>query len=79
MCLGIPSRIVDIDLATKTGRVDHLGTKVAADFALIEEPRIGDWVILHAGFAISRLNDDEARKTLDLLREVAEKDASFLG
>ncbi len=79
MCLGIPSRIVDIDPATKIGRVDHLGTKVAADFALIEEPRIGDWVILHAGFAISRLDDDEARKTLDLLREVADKDASFLG
>lgn len=79
MCLGIPSRIVDIDPKTKTGRVDHLGTKVAADFALIENPRCGDWVILHAGFAISRLDDDEARKTLDLLREVAEKDASFLG
>lgn len=78
MCLGIPSRIVDIDPATKAGRVDHLGIKVAADFTLIEDPRVGDWVILHAGFAISRLDEDEARKTLDLLREVAEKDASIL-
>ncbi|MDD8027884.1 MAG: HypC/HybG/HupF family hydrogenase formation chaperone [Acidobacteriota bacterium] len=78
MCLGIPSKIVEIDAALKTGRVDHLGTKVAADFALLDEPRIGDWVILHAGFAISRLDDEEAKKTLDLLREVAEQDPSFL-
>jgi hydrogenase expression/formation protein HypC len=78
MCLGIPSKIVEIDAASRTGRVDHLGTKVAADFALIEEPKIGDWVILHAGFAISRLDEEEAHKTLDLLREVTEKDPSFL-
>jgi len=78
MCLGIPSKIVELDSGRKTGRVDHLGTKVAADFALLEEPRIGDWVILHAGFAISRLDDGEARKTLALIREVAEKDPSFL-
>jgi hydrogenase expression/formation protein HypC len=78
MCLGIPSKIVEIDSVQKTGRVDHLGTKVAADFALLEEPKVGDWVILHAGFAISRLDEEEARKTLDLLREIAGKDASFL-
>jgi hydrogenase expression/formation protein HypC len=78
MCLGIPSKIVEIDAALKTGRVDHLGTKVAADFALLDDPRVGDWVILHAGFAISRLDDEEAKKTLDLLREVAEQDPSFL-
>ena len=64
--------------ALKTGRVDHLGTKVAANFALLDEPKVGDWVILHAGFAISRLDDEEARETLDLLREIAEKDAAFL-
>ncbi|MCX6561638.1 MAG: HypC/HybG/HupF family hydrogenase formation chaperone [Candidatus Aminicenantes bacterium] len=78
MCLGIPSKIIELDSAFKTGRVDHLGTRVAADFALIDDPRIGDWVILHAGFAISRLDDEEAQKTLELLREIAAKDASFL-
>jgi hydrogenase expression/formation protein HypC len=71
MCLGIPSKIVSVDETLKTGQVDHLGTKVLVNFALLDEARIGEWVIVHAGFAISKLNDQEARETLDLLREIA--------
>jgi hydrogenase expression/formation protein HypC len=71
MCLGIPSKIVAFDPVHKTGQVDHLGTKVLVNLALLDDPRIGEWVIVHAGFAISRLNDQEARETLDLLREIA--------
>jgi hydrogenase expression/formation protein HypC len=71
MCLGIPSKIVSVDANLKTGQVDHLGTKVLVNFALLDEARIGEWVIVHAGFAISKLNDQEAKETLDLLREIA--------
>ena len=74
MCLGIPSKIVSIDEIHKTGQVDHLGTRVLVNLALLDDPRIGEWVIVHAGFAISRLNDQEARETLDLLREIAAHD-----
>ncbi len=73
MCLGIPSKVIEVDEVHRTGRIDYLGTKVKTNFALLENVKIGDWVIVHAGFAISRLDEDDARETLDLLREIAEK------
>jgi hydrogenase expression/formation protein HypC len=73
MCLGLPVKIVEVDAAGHAGKVDYLGTKVRTSFALIENARLGDWVIVHAGFAISRLDESEAQETLSLLREIAEK------
>jgi hydrogenase expression/formation protein HypC len=72
VCLGIPARVTQIDAASQ-GKVDYLGTKVRVDFTLLENIRPGDWVIVHAGFAIARLDEEEARETLDLLREIAER------
>ena len=72
MCLGIPAKVVQID-ESKQGKVDYLGTKVKTNLTLLENVKIGDWVIIHAGFAISKLNEEEARETLSLLREIAEK------
>ena len=73
MCLGIPSKVIEVDEVHKTGKIDYLGTKVRTNFALLDDIRIGDWVIVHAGVAISRLSETDARETLDLLREIAEK------
>lgn len=70
MCLAIPVRVVEIDASGDAGKVDYLGTKIGANFALIRDVRVGDWVIVHAGFAISRLDEAEARETLALLRDV---------
>jgi len=72
MCLGIPAKVINID-PSKLGKVDYLGTKVKANFSLLESVEVGDWVIIHAGFAISKLNEDEAQETLQLLREYIEK------
>ena len=72
MCLGIPAKVVQID-ESKQGKVDYLGTKIKVNLTLLEDVKIGDWVIIHAGFAISKLNEEEARETLSLLREIAEK------
>jgi hydrogenase expression/formation protein HypC len=72
MCLGIPAKVVQID-ESKQGKVDYLGTKVKTNLTLLEDVKIGDWVIIHAGFAISKLDEEEARETLSLLREIAEK------
>lgn len=72
MCLGIPAKVVQID-EPNHGKVDYLGTKVKTNLTLLEDVKIGDWVIIHAGFAISKLNEEEARETLSLLREIAEK------
>jgi len=70
MCLAIPVRVIEVDSPGLSGKVDYLGTKIQANFALLEGVRLGDWVIVHAGFAISRLDEKEAKETLDLLREV---------
>jgi len=50
---------------------DYLSTKIKANFVLLEDVKLGDWVILHAGFAISQMNEEEAQETLQLLREYA--------
>jgi hydrogenase expression/formation protein HypC len=71
MCLGIPAKVISID-EQNLGKVDYLGTKIKANFSLLENISVGDWVILHAGFAISSLNEEEAQETLALLREFAE-------
>jgi hydrogenase expression/formation protein HypC len=71
MCLGIPAKVVQIDDSQK-GKVDYLGTRVKTDFALLEGVEEGDWVIVHAGFAIAKLDEEEAQETLTLLREYAQ-------
>ncbi len=73
MCLAIPAKVTEVDEALQAGKVDYLGTKVKVNFALITGVQAGDWVIVHAGFAISKLDEQEARETLNLLREIAEK------
>lgn len=70
MCLGIPAKVIEIDDSNQ-GKVDYLGTKVKTNFALLEEVKPGDWVIVHAGFAITKLDEEEAQETLEMLREIA--------
>lgn len=71
MCLGIPAKVVKVDSSQK-GKVDYMGTKVETNFALLENIQVGDWVIVHAGYAITKMNEQEAQETLQLLREYAE-------
>ena len=73
MCLGIPAKVIQID-DSKEGKVDYLGTKVRTSFALLEDVKVGDWVIIHAGFAISKLEEEEAQETLTLLKEIANQE-----
>jgi hydrogenase expression/formation protein HypC len=73
MCLGIPAKVTQID-ASGLGKVDYIGTKVRVNFSLLEDVKPGDWVIVHAGFAISKLDEQEAQETLSLLREIAAKE-----
>jgi hydrogenase expression/formation protein HypC len=70
MCLGIPAKVIEVNESNQ-GKVDYLGTKIKTNFSLLEDIRLGDWVIVHAGFAISVLNEEEAQETLSLLRELA--------
>lgn len=69
MCLGIPGEILAIDpTAPRTGTVDFGGIRRSVCLAYAPEAEIGDYVIVHVGFAISRVRPDEAAKTLAVIR-----------
>jgi len=71
MCLGIPAKVIEVG-QQKQGKIDYLGTRVKTNFSLLEDIKPGDWVIVHAGFAISKLNEEEAEKTLELIKKFLE-------
>lgn len=75
MCLGIPGRIVSFEespIGMHMGKVEFGGISREVCLAYTPEAQVGDWVIVHAGFAISLLNEEEARQTLEALAELAE-------
>jgi len=75
MCLGIPGRIVEIreDAGLPMGVVDFGGVRREACLAYVaDEVALGDYVIVHVGFALSRVDEDEARRTLEILRQMGE-------
>ena len=69
MCLAIPSKIVNIENNVATIDVD--GVKKEASLLLIEDPKVGEYVIVHAGFAINKINEEHALESLKLMREAA--------
>ncbi len=69
MCLAVPMKIESID--GDLGTVDINGIKRQIGLTLIEEPTIGDYVLVHAGFAIQKINEEEAAETIKLLNEFA--------
>jgi hydrogenase expression/formation protein HypC len=69
MCLAIPSKIVKIEDNVATIDVD--GVQREASLLLVENPEVGDYVIVHAGFAINKINEEDALESLKLLREAA--------
>lgn len=70
MCLSIPARIVSFD--GDLAEVSAGGAVFKAGLHLIENPEIGEYILLHAGFAIQRISEKEALETLELLREISE-------
>ncbi len=70
MCLAVPARIVEID--GHRARVEISGVVRDASLMMLPEAQIGDYVIMHAGFAIQRLDEDEALATLDLFAQMEE-------
>jgi len=70
VCLAIPGKIVEIDSTKQSAIVDYgSGTKRKANVSLVEV-KIGDYVLVHAGFAIQVLDEKEAQETLALFREM---------
>ena len=79
MCLGIPGQIVEItDADNLIAKVDIASVKRSVNIACVIDDGhpidacVGDWVLVHVGFAMSRIDEDEAHKTLALLSELGE-------
>lgn len=70
MCLAIPMKIIDIDGAIATAEVDGVTRQARLDL-LLPDVDVGDYVLIHAGLAISRVDPEDAAATLDLLRKLA--------
>jgi len=76
MCLAIPGQVVEfVDDANRLARVDVAGVRRNVNVALLQNgdaPGIGDWVLIHVGFALSKVDEEEAQATLRLLEQMGE-------
>jgi hydrogenase expression/formation protein HypC len=75
MCLAVPGRIISVetpDPLLRSGRVDFAGVVKSVNLSYVPEAGIGDYVLVHVGFAISTIDEVEARQVFDYLREMGE-------
>jgi hydrogenase expression/formation protein HypC len=73
MCLGIPAQIVElVDPEAGIAKAEISGVRRDVSVALCPEAGLGDWVLVHVGFALARIDEDEARETLELLGQMGE-------
>jgi hydrogenase expression/formation protein HypC len=68
MCLAIPAKVVEIDGGM--GIIDMEGTRRSVSLLLQDDVRVGDYVIVHAGFVIQKVDEEAARETLQLLKQM---------
>jgi hydrogenase expression/formation protein HypC len=74
MCLAIPGKLLTVEdhFITRVGSVEFGGITRQANLDFVPEARVGDYVLVHVGFAISRIDEAEALRTLEILREMGE-------
>ena len=74
MCLGIPGKVIDVreEAGLVMGRVDFGGVRKEACLAYVPDVKVGDYVVIHVGFAISRVDEEEAIRTLELLSQMGD-------
>jgi hydrogenase expression/formation protein HypC len=74
MCLGVPGKVIEIyeQNGLKMGKLDFGGSTQEACLEYIPEIELGEYCVIHAGFAISKLSEEEAQETLKLLQELAD-------
>jgi len=79
MCLAVPGRVVAVDSGPATarvGRVDFGGVAREVNLAFVPEADVGDFVLVHVGVAIGRIDEDEAARVFRYLREIGEVEIS---
>ncbi len=76
MCLAMPARVVEL-LSKDNALIDLGGVRKEISLALVEDVAVGDYVILHVGYALQKLDIEEAEKTLALFAELATEQPQF--
>jgi hydrogenase expression/formation protein HypC len=73
MCLGVPGKVLEIYTkdGLRMGKVEFGGVKREACLEYVPEVDLGDYVVVHVGFAISQVSEEQALETLDMLREIS--------
>ena len=73
MCLGVPGKILEIYTSgtLQMAKIDFGGVVREACVEAVPEAKVGDWTIIHAGFALNLMSEEEAAETLDVLRQLA--------
>lgn len=72
MCLSIPGKIVSID--DEIAKVSIGGSEVEASLQLLDDVKVGEYVLVHSGFALERISDEEAQKMLETIRAMGQLD-----
>ena len=73
MCLAIPAQIVEIvDPEGALAKAEISGVRRSVSYALCPEVEVGDWVLIHVGFALERIDEEQARETIALLEQMGE-------
>jgi len=76
MCLGVPGKIIEIYESgnLKMGKIDFGGVTREACLAYVPEAQIGDYTLIHVGFALNLISEEEAQETLELLQQIEQGD-----
>jgi hydrogenase expression/formation protein HypC len=79
VCLGVPGKVIEIyeSNGLQMGVIDFGGVTREACLAYVPEAKIGDYTIIHVGFALNVISEEEAQETLDLLRQIADLQAEL--
>ena len=72
MCLGVPGKVIEIyeQNGLRMGKIDFGGVVKEACLAYVPEVEVGDYTIIHVGFALNRIDEEEARQSYELLKEI---------
>ncbi|HEX8144077.1 MAG TPA: HypC/HybG/HupF family hydrogenase formation chaperone [Pyrinomonadaceae bacterium] len=78
MCLAIPGKIVEIvDAENQIAKVDVGGVRRNINTGMIDDMKVGDYVLIHVGFAMTKIDEHEAEETLRVLKEIGDYQAEF--
>ncbi len=75
MCLSIPAEILSID--KETAEVSVGGTRYNASISLVQDVKVGDYILLHSGYGIAKIDEKEAKETLTLMKDIKTKELGY--